>query len=181
MLKSKLPIFLFFTYFFVVNAQTKEGKEIEGKVTSADGDVAATHVLNITTQRAAITDSNGFFKISAKRNDTIVFSAVQYQRKEIVITASILESKFITVPLEPVLTKLDEVVIMPYNLTGDMTRDADRLSIEPVVTASTLELPNAYVKPLTKSERILYEATSGGGLIPMLEHNAYKHFIKIRC
>ncbi len=152
---------------FLTRAQSYNEKEIEGKVTSDDGDVAATHVLNTSTERAAITDIKGYFKIAAKLNDTIVFSAVQYKRKEIVVTQALLESKFINVPLEDALTELDEVVVMPYNLTGDMSRDADRISIEPVITSSTLGLPNAYVKNPTKAERVLYEATSGGGLLPL--------------
>ena len=150
-----------------MTGQSLDEKEIEGKVYSDDGDVAATHVLNTSTQRASITDINGFFKITAKLTDTIVFSAVQYKRKEIVITQSILESTFIRIPLEEVLTELDEVIVMPYNLTGDMTRDIDRIAIDPVVTSSTLGLPNAYVKNPTKAERVLYEATSGRGFIPL--------------
>jgi len=151
-------IFLLATLF--ANGQSLVDRQLEGKVYSDDGDVAATHVLNTTTERAAITDSNGYFKITVALYDTIVFSAVQYRRKEIVITESILESTFINVPLEPALTELDEVVVMPYNLTGDMTRDADRLNSGPLVTASTLGLPNAYVKPLTKAERQLHAATA---------------------
>ena len=167
MLKGKFILVSFLSTFFFAHGQSLVERKIEGRVYSDDGDVAATHVLNTTTKRAAITDINGFFEISAKLNDTIVFSAVQYKRKEIVVTLSVLESTFINVPLEEALTELDEVIVMPYNLTGDMTRDAGRIVIEPVVTASTLGLPNAYVKPPTKAERILYEATSGGGLIPL--------------
>lgn len=167
MAKNKFLLVSFLCASVMTFAQSLEEKVIEGKVYSDDGDVAATHVLNTTTQKAAITDLEGYFKISAKLNDTIVFSAVQYKKKEIVINLSILESSFLRIPLEPALTELDEVIVMPYNLTGDMTRDADRIVIEPVVTSSTLGLPNAYAKPLTKSERELYEATSGKGLIPL--------------
>ena len=142
-------------------------KDLEGKVQSKDGDVAATHVLNTTTQKATITDINGFFSISVHVNDTLVFSAVQFKKKELVITASIYESKFLSVPLEDELTELDEVVVTPYNLSGDITRDLGTLETEPVVTASTLGLPNAYVRVPTKAERELFEATSGGGFLPL--------------
>lgn len=148
-------------------AQTLFSKKLEGRVYSKDGDVAATHVLNATAQKATITDDDGFFSIRAQINDTLVFSAVQYKRKEVVVTLSLLESKFFSVLLEDALTQLDEVIVMPYNLTGDMTLDADRLQIQPVVTASTLGLPNAYVKPPTKAQRVLFEATSGKGLVPL--------------
>lgn len=142
-------------------------EKLEGRVYSDDGDVAATHVLNMTTDRATITDSDGFFAISVHLNDTLVFSAVQYKRKEIVVNLSLLESKLLLIPLEEALTELDEVVVTPYNLSGDISRDLSNLDIEPVVTASTLGLPNAYVKPITKAERELYTATTGGGIVPL--------------
>lgn len=142
-------------------------KDLEGRVQSKDGDVAATHVLNTTTKRATITDSNGFFSIPVHLNDTLVFSAVQYKKKELVVSRSILDSKLILVPLEDALEVLDEVVVMPYNLSGNISKDLNILETEPVVTASTLGLPNAYVKVPTKAERELYEATSGGGFLPL--------------
>lgn len=142
-------------------------KKLTGRVYGADGDVAATHVQNITAKRATITDINGFFSIPANLNDTLLFSAVQFKKKQVVITAEILNQPTLNVLLEDVLNELDEVVVTPYNLTGDLTKDANIIPIEPVVTASTLGLPNAYVKPLTLAERELFEATSGGGLLPL--------------
>jgi len=141
--------------------------KLEGRVYSDDGDVAATHVLNTTTQRATITDVSGFFSIPVKLNDTLVFSAVQYKRKEIVITLNLLESKFLLIPLEEALNELDEVVVMPYSLSGDVSRDLNRIDKGSIVTASTLGLPNAHVRPITKAERELYTATTGGGIIPL--------------
>lgn len=60
--------------------------------------------------------------------------------------------------MEDALTELNEVVVMPYNLTGELKSDMDRIYIEPVITASTEGLPNAYVKPPTQSQRKLYTA-----------------------
>ncbi len=150
-----------------MEAQSLFSKRLEGKVYSKDGDVAATHVLNITAQKATITDVNGFFSISAKLNDTLVFSAIQFKRKEVVVSAKILESKLLLVPLEDTLTELDEVILRLYNLSGDMGVDLNTLDTESVVTASTLGLPNAYVKPPSQAERKFYEATTGGGIVPL--------------
>lgn len=132
---------------------------------SKDGDVAATHVLNTSSEKATITDIDGFFSINAALNDTLVFSAVQYKRKEIVVTLDVLESKLLMVPLEEALTELDEVVVMPYNLSGNIDSDLNRLTTGPVVTASTLGLPNAYAVFPSQAERLLNEATTGGGLV----------------
>lgn len=148
-------------------AQDLLQQRIEGRVYSQDGDVAATHVLNTTTRKATITDINGFFSIAASLNDTLVFSAVQYKKKELTVTIDILESKSLQVPLEESLTELDEVVVMPYNLSGDVGRDLNRMTVEPVVTASTLGLPNAYAVFPSQAERLLNEATTGGGILPI--------------
>ncbi|MGB3150218.1 MAG: carboxypeptidase-like regulatory domain-containing protein, partial [Maribacter sp.] len=142
-------------------------KDLEGRVRSKDGDVSATHVLNTTTKKATITDINGFFSITARINDTLVFSAIQFKKKQIVVTSAIFSSAMLIVPMEDALTELDEVVVTPYNLSGDITKDLVKLEIEPVVTASTIGLPNAYVKVPTKPERELFEATTGGGLVPL--------------
>ena len=39
-------------------------------------------VSNITRNKGTITDIKGYFEISVRLNDTLVFSAVQYKRKE---------------------------------------------------------------------------------------------------
>lgn len=163
-LVKHLLIFMLFAFSFYGQAQSHFSKDIEGKVSSADGDVAATHVLNISTRKAAITDIDGFFTINASLKDTLVFSAIQFQRKEIIVTAEVLTSKTIYITLDPALNQLEEVVVMPYNLTGNLAQD---MRSEPVVVAATLGLPNAYVKKKTQSERKLNEATTGGGLIPV--------------
>ena len=154
-----------FLLFFLLSAvtavaQTERSKNLEGKVYSDDGDVAATHVLNLTTQRATITDNNGFFAIQVRLHDTLEFSAVQYKKKIIVVSIAILESKFISIGLEDALTVLDEVTVTPYNLSGDISKDLATLQLEPVVTASTLGLPNAYIRIPTKAERELTAATA---------------------
>lgn len=167
MIKNSLLFLGFVLLTFSASSQDFFSKKLEGRVYSEDDDVAATHVLNTTTERATITNINGFFSISVKLNDTLVFSAIQYKRKKIVVTLSILESKLLLIPLEEALNELDEVVVMPYNLSGDVSKDLNRLDRRSIVTASTLGLPNAYVKPVTKAERELYTATSGGGIIPL--------------
>ncbi|MEO1013500.1 MAG: carboxypeptidase-like regulatory domain-containing protein [Bacteroidota bacterium] len=157
---SSLLFFFGFLFCTLLKAQSGTSTTISGRVFSDDGDVAATHVLNITAQRATISDDNGFFSISAKLNDTLVFSAVQFKKKQVVVTSQILESRFLKVPMEEVLTQLDEVVVRPYSLSGDVGLDLGALKTDPVVTASSLGLPNANVRLPSKSERELFAATA---------------------
>ena len=164
--RSSIPIQRIFFCFLLLSAVSVCGQDLfsdnlEGQVYSeSGGDVGATHVMNLTTKRATITDENGYFSIPVRLNDTLVISAVQYKKKEIIVSLDLLESKRISIPLVDALVELEEVVVTPYNLSGNMANDLSTLNIEPVVTASTLGLPNAYVKPLSKTERELFAATS---------------------
>ncbi|MFS4494788.1 carboxypeptidase-like regulatory domain-containing protein [Maribacter sp. 2308TA10-17] len=142
---------------FALNAQNYQTK-IEGRVFAKDSDVAATHVSNISSNKGTITDANGFFTISVKLNDTLVFSAVQYKQKELVVDLSILETELVTVILEAAITELNEVVVMPYNLSGALDRDMSKLKIGPIITASTENLPNSNLEPITQAQRQLYTA-----------------------
>lgn len=160
-----LPALLLFSTF--ASAQTFLSKQLEGKVSSADGDVAATHVLNMTTKKATITDIDGYFSIRANLNDTLVFSAVQYKRKEVVVTPAILAQKRVQIDMEEALTVLDEVIVTPYNLSGDITKDLEVIKTTEIVTAQTVGLPNAYARVPSKAERELFEATTGAGIIPL--------------
>jgi len=149
-------LIVFFSSVFTAHAQ--QHKELAGRVFSKDGDVAGTHVMNITTQKGTIAKANGFFSITVGINDTLVFSAVQYKRKTVPVNLAVLESVFLSVFLEEGEIKLDEVLVMPYNLTGDLYKDLDSLNIGSIITASSLDLPNADVNPPTQSQRKLYTA-----------------------
>ncbi len=143
----------------IISVQGQEfNTTIEGQVFSKDGDVAATHVSNITRNRGTITDINGFFSIKAQLNDTLVFSAVQFKRKELVITLEILRNKKLDLILEETLTELNEVVVMPYNLSGKLDSDMNTLKIGQIITASTENLPNANLQRISQARRQLYTA-----------------------
>ena len=148
-------------------AQSIFSNRLEGQVISEGKRIADVHVMNTSRNRATITNANGEFAISAGLNDTILFSAVQYKKKTLVVSAAMLDSKQIIVTLEEFVNELDEVVLRPYDLSGDLSRDMGQMKTGQIVTASTLGLPNAYVKPVTQAERHLYEATSGSGGIPL--------------
>ncbi|WP_276392783.1 hypothetical protein [Eudoraea chungangensis] len=167
MTRIKWFILLLFFVCIKIQAQTSYDTELSGKVTNMGEGVTDVHVLNLTQKRATITNSEGEFLIRAAVNDTLMFSAIQLQRKSLVITPAILSSGYIIVPLGEFVNELDEVVLLPFNLTGDLSRDMNNIETDKVVVASTLGLPNAYVKPITQAERKLFEATTGGGLVPL--------------
>ncbi len=142
-------------------AQEGDSKVLQGRVTSADKDVVGVVVQNSTTKDAVITNFEGNFAIRVRPNDTLVFSAVHFLKKSLPVTEALYQSNFVEVPMQEFVNQLKEVVVTPYNLTGDLTRDVDRVTLEKDVSAEAMGLPNAHQRIPTQSERKLQQATAG--------------------
>lgn len=134
---------------------------LKGTVSNAKNDVSNVLIVNLNTQQSTITDSFGLFSIEVRLKDSLRISAVQYLPKEIIINESYLNSSFITIHLIENIIDLKEVTVTPYNLTGELDRDIDRLDIKPTITSYTLGLQNADVTKMSQSERLLQEADRG--------------------
>ncbi len=152
-----------------VLAQEGSVKILQGRVTSPDKDVIGVVVQNTTTKDAVITNLEGYFSIRVRVNDTLVFSAVHFLKKSLPVTEALYRSNFIEVPMQEFVNQLKEVVVRPYDLTGDLSKDIDLVTLEKDVSAEALKLPNAHQSIPTQSERRLQEASSmsvmgGGGI-----------------
>lgn len=154
-----LPL-LCFTAFFAT-AQDGTTRILNGRVTSTDKDVVGVVVQNISSEQAVITDMDGNFAIHVQLGDTLVFSAVHFQRKIVPVTEVLYRTSFVEVPMEEFVNELKEVVVRPYNLSGDLSQDLGKLTLEKDVSAEALGLPNAHQKIPTQSERMLQQATMG--------------------
>lgn len=137
-------------------------KTLSGKVINSE-EKEWIHVFNKTYNKYTITDEEGEFKIPVRINDTIVFSAIQFQLKEIVISETIINEILLSVLLKEQVNELDAVYIKP-NLSGDLLADTKRIKTKKVVTAKTLGLPNSHVIPPSQAERRLYTATSASSI-----------------
>ncbi len=162
---------LIFSGFLLISlslcAQKPRIYRLNGQVVHQGLAVSDVHVLNLSAGSATITDGSGNFLLPVKPGDTLLFSAVQLKRKSLTVTLDMVNSQKIVVPMEEYVNELDEVVVRPYNLSGDISRDIDQMTGSKVLVSATLGLPNAYVKPPTQAERKLFEATSGSGLVPL--------------
>lgn len=154
-------IYLFLLLSFPSFSQTL----LKGEIANS-GDNEGIHVFNKTFHKYTITAADGSFEIEVKLNDTIVFSAVQYQLKQLIVTQEIIAKKHLYILLEEQINELDAVYIKP-KLSGDLLADTQRIKTKELFTARTLGLPNAHVKPPTPSERKLYTATHSGGGLPI--------------
>ncbi|OEK09058.1 hypothetical protein A8C32_14310 [Flavivirga aquatica] len=139
--------------------------EISGKVESNIG-IENIHVINKTSQVFTITDSKGSFIITAKINDTLTFSSIQYKLKEVIISKDIILSKALFVKLEEQINELEEVVVGRV-LTGSLSSDITNVEGKAPINFFDVGIPGYTGKPATQGERRLHEATTGGGIVPL--------------
>lgn len=91
---------------FVIGANAQD-RAVTGKVTDAKGAPIPGVTIKVkATSKAALTDENGFYRISAAPNATLVFSAVGFTTKE--AKAS---STSVSVSLDAYTSPLEEVVV----------------------------------------------------------------------
>ena len=103
--KSLRSTALFFCLFFCLSGLfAQKYKLLEGKVTHPNLVVAGIHVINADRGLAEITDINGFFQISVAVGERLVFSGVQYKKRELLISAEIFALDGIKVYLEAFVT-----------------------------------------------------------------------------
>jgi len=129
-MKQLIGIILFWPIFFFGQ------KKVVGKVIGV-GDVEGIHVFNQTLQNYTITNSNGGFEIPIKVNDTVVFSAIKYELKTVILTKENINDAFLEVLLTEKTNQLDAVHI-GSKLTGNLEKDiANIKTIIPIELGTT--------------------------------------------
>src|SRR5690606_29694663 len=147
---KNIVLFLFIAH---INGVAQEPAQIlRGVVRDTEMNaITEGQVINRNTFQSTTSDRNGYFSISVRENDTVVFHAFPYVKKEIVIDDEIMRKGFLNVKLADSIVELDEVVL----LADRIQNSGEEITID----ANALNLPNSNVRSLTKNERLLYEAT----------------------
>jgi hypothetical protein len=107
---------VFFGLFAAVSfAQESLPVELKGRVDSFMPNLEGIYVVNLKTEKTAITDENGDFSILAMIGDTIMFSALQIKRKHVVLSCESFAETILNVKMQPLINQLDEVIVRSYN------------------------------------------------------------------
>jgi len=125
MKKIVLIIFSFFT--ITVFSQEVKRIPINGKIIVASEDKEGVTVFNSSSNKGTVTDKDGYFQINVALNDVIQFGALQFKDFTVSITDKVISSKRLTVILVEEVNKLDEVVILPFDLTGNLNADLENV------------------------------------------------------
>ncbi|WP_111682061.1 carboxypeptidase-like regulatory domain-containing protein [Winogradskyella tangerina] len=107
--------------------QEVERVTVNGRIVVSSEDKEGVTVYNTSSNKGTVTDENGEFEINVALNDIVEFGALQFKDFQITITEDILKSKKLTVILVEEVNKLDEVVLLPFGLTGNINADLENV------------------------------------------------------
>jgi len=120
---------LFFLISVPIFAQVRLREVIRGQITTADREVESITVYNKSSNKGAVTDELGYFTIMARPKDTLVFSSVAFSSRIMELTETDFKLKVIKIELLTFINELDEVIVTPNSLTGDLIKDNRNLKV----------------------------------------------------
>ncbi len=123
-MRFTILVFVFGSTFW---GYTQDAMFLKGKVISDSVQVESIHILNLTKAFGTISDEAGFFEIKANPGDTIVFSSIKHHQKNHIVEEKDIKLASLEVTLEIKVNELDEVLLSPYNLSGKVREDMDRV------------------------------------------------------
>lgn len=127
-MKLKLSVLFICFICITASAQITSRVLINGKVSvPIEDDPEGVVVYNRSTNKGTITNANGRFIISAGINDRIEVVAMQYQHFIVLVDKGIVDNKRLHVFLKESVNQLEEVVVTPYDLLGNITVDVKKI------------------------------------------------------
>lgn len=145
-MKISLKIIIALLIGHVVLAQKIADKVLNGKVVSESVNLDGIYVINLNTDQTATTANEGFFTINASVGDTLMFAALPIKGLKRVITEVDFDQKLVLIKLEPMIHRLNEVVIKQYKH----------------INAVDLGIVSPTIKKYTPAERRLRTANGDG-------------------
>ncbi len=124
---KNIVLALFSLFTLMSFSQDVERILINGKIIVSSEDKEGVAVYNTSSNKGTITDKGGYFAIKVAVNDIVEFSALQFKDFKVTISDKIINSKRLTVILVEEVNKLDEVVLLPFDLTGNLNADLENV------------------------------------------------------
>ncbi len=121
-----IVLFPFLAVASVTNAQKSE-ITLSGIIScdnSLKDPLSAVHVFNKNTKKGTLTDKNGEFSISMRKQDTIIFSTVEHVEKMYTVEkGESFDNKRIEITLEEDTIWLDAVTVMGFKRLEDFKQE----------------------------------------------------------
>jgi len=128
---SKVFSIVFFMVLFsqFANSQRFERELLKGKIISDSMEVENITVFNLSAKNAVITNIEGEFYIKAIATDTLYFQGVSFVSKQYVLTEKDFKNEVLEIQLYVKINELNEVVVSPYTLTGNLHVDTQKIKV----------------------------------------------------
>lgn len=155
--KVFIPLLLLLAHGELLAQETRV--PVRGKILSDSASVEDVHIINLSSRKGSLSNSEGVFFMNVKENDTLQFSNIQFKTKTLIISKEIVQSGALTVKLDLNMEVLREIFIRDPN-------DFMKVKDTPVVKVDSraLDLPNAGKVPLTQEERKVNYYDRGGSI-----------------
>ncbi|OAD92202.1 hypothetical protein A7A78_08915 [Aequorivita soesokkakensis] len=171
---KRLLFLLFIIASPTIFAQDIERTKVAGKIHVPTGDDAeGINVYNVSSQKGTITDADGSFEIEIAENDRVQITALQYQSFTVIIDKGIVERKKINIFMNPSINQLDEVVVRPYDLSGNINVDVKK--IQTFTVSNDWDLGYENLEYGYHFEQDLQTAISGNAAEEALHGNSLKN------
>lgn len=143
-------VVLLFPVIAFAQKRTPPRQLLHGRVAADSLVVDNLSVNNITSRVNAVTDQEGMFTIYARPTDTLLFSSVTFRSMYMVLKEGDFLQDPLVIKLDVNVTVLDEVVITPNVLSGDLEKDSKKTKTLSVTAGmqSANELNRYAVSPL---------------------------------
>jgi len=147
-MRTKITILLVL-FPLLLMAQDVDRSVVEGFITApADDDVEGVTIYNKSTQKGTVTDEKGAFKLTVGVNDRVLVTALQFQSFTIIVDKGVIDSNTMRIYLNPAVNQLEEVIVRPYDLSGNIKADVNRVktyTFTPVMDLSYEALNFKYI------------------------------------
>ncbi|MDC7998565.1 carboxypeptidase-like regulatory domain-containing protein [Gilvibacter sediminis] len=133
-------LFLFVFSALTVSAQEITRVIVKGELSAPIGeDLEGISIYNRSAQEGTITAKDGTFTLKMATNDRILVTALQFQSFTVIIDEGVIENKSIKIYLNPNVNLLEEVIVRPYDLTGNVEVDIGRVKVYDFDSALTFD------------------------------------------
>jgi hypothetical protein len=92
-------------------------------------------IYDLNTASGVFTSDNGEFIIKVGLNDQLLVSSVQFEDFKVIVDQGVIDNKIINIKIKGSENVLEEVTVKPYNLSGDVIADVQKISLEEVKQA----------------------------------------------
>lgn len=120
--------FLSFILVFNCIQLFSQSKELRGEILADSIQYYQVNIVNITQETGTTTAKDGHFVLAVNLNDSIVFSSLIHEFKALKVNEEHLK-KPLKIHLNPQINELPEVVLKPYDLSGDILIDVPKIKV----------------------------------------------------